>query len=146
MLRCARRRWPSASSEPTTAPRSRRRSSPHAPPSRATAACRAGSASNQLWPRNGGAWLRTSWVTEGPLRGVVAMLRSYGVEGERHEAGDDRVRGRPGLRERADQRLLEGADDGRRGQSGVKGADLAGHDRLVEQLGEDALVGALVLE
>src|SRR3954452_20619565 len=140
MLRCARRRWPSASSEPTTAPRSRRRSSPQAPPSRATAACSAGSASNQLWPRNGGLWLRTSWVANGagdrvadatgdppsaatwrppaPLRGVVAMLCSYGVEGERDEAGDDAVRRRRGVgaRERADQRLLERADDGCRGQ------------------------------
>src|SRR3954452_12542909 len=114
MLRWARRRWPSASSEPTTAPRSRRRSSPQAPPSRMTAACSAGSASNQFWPRKGGLWLRTSWVENGALRGVAAMLCSYGVEGERDEAGDDAVRRRRGVgaRERADQRFLESADDG----------------------------------
>src|SRR3954454_16524804 len=112
MLRCARRRCSSASVESTIEPRSRSRSSPHAPPSRPSASRSAVSTSYALTSRNGGGWLITSCVIDGPVRGATAMgllLGSDGVDDEGDERGDECV-GAALLGERADERLLHGAD------------------------------------
>src|SRR5918911_4635424 len=91
MLRCARRQCSSASAEATTAPYSRQRSTPQPPPSRSSASTSATSASNALWPRNGGGWLRTSCV--GRVAVTAALLR-YRGRAELDQAGDERLAAR----------------------------------------------------
>src|SRR6478672_5126863 len=154
-LVCARRACSSASDEATTAPKSRTRSTPHAPPSRSSASTSAGSVSKALWPSSGGDWLRTSCV-ESAARGVTAMagllLRVEspaamdGGEAELDQRGDQRlVTAEPagsGGRERADQRLADRADQAGGHRLDILLGQLAGVDPLAQQPRQDIAVAA----
>src|SRR5436190_15749477 len=131
------------------APKSRTRSTPHAPPSRASAAPSAGSASKALWPSSGGGWLRTSCV-KSAARGVTAMaglLRGVDRgETELNERGDQRLvaaeAARRRGRQRAHQRLADGADEAGGDGLDVLLGQLAGGDPLSQQPREHVAVAA----
>src|SRR4051794_41972633 len=65
------------------------------------------------------------------------------MEDEADERADERVVAALRIGERAEQRLLHGADDGRGDDARVERLDLAARDALVEQRGEDVAIAAL---
>src|SRR4051794_28469532 len=65
------------------------------------------------------------------------------MEDEADERADERVVAALRIGERAEQRLLHGADDGAGDDARVEWLDLAARDALVEQRGEDVAIAAL---
>src|SRR5690242_20312549 len=131
MLVCARFECACASSDATSWPTSRARSIAQNAPSRSSAARRAGSASNALWPCSGGTWLAIC------SSGCICPRQRAGCEVD--QGGDVCI---AVAGERADERFADGPDQRGRGRLLVVQFELPALDALGQHLDQHVAVAA----